>query len=44
MTEDLSFDQGQAMPDIKQHKAFKSLPESVFSLINGEKDGGVQAS
>lgn len=43
-TEDLSFDHGQAMPDIKQHKAFKSLPESVFSLINGVKDGGVQAS
>lgn len=43
-TKDLSLDQGQAMPDLKQHKEFKSLPESGFSLINGEKDGGLQAS
>jgi len=41
-TEGLSFDQGEAMPDIKQHREVKSLPERVFTSIKGEKDRGMQ--
>lgn len=41
-TEGLSFDHGQAMSDIKQHREVKSLPESAFSLIKEDKDRGVQ--
>jgi len=30
------------MPDIKQHREVKSLPERVFTSIKGEKDRGMQ--